>query len=79
MFSGSFDTRLAVSEDPAAGTLVFRQLHSSFMRTFEGRWQARACLPVALLRGVLGLSCRVPRPLLYPLCEADRWTCAYVR
>ena len=43
MFSGQFDTRLAVSEDPAAGTLVFRQLHSSFMRTFEGRWQARAC------------------------------------
>lgn len=42
VFSGSFDTRLAVSEDPAAGTLVFRQLHSSFMRTFEGRWQARA-------------------------------------
>ncbi|KAK9832595.1 hypothetical protein WJX81_002087 [Elliptochloris bilobata] len=41
-FSGSFDTQLAVSEEAAAGRLVFRQLQSSFMRNFEGRWQVDA-------------------------------------
>ena len=45
VFSGSFDTQLAVSEDPEAGSLVFRQLQSSFMRDFEGRWQV--CTPLA--------------------------------
>jgi hypothetical protein len=46
VFSGSFDTTLTVDEEPGAGRLVFRQLQSSFMRDFEGRWQARAVPPV---------------------------------
>ncbi|KXZ47578.1 hypothetical protein GPECTOR_34g737 [Gonium pectorale] len=37
-FSGTFLVHLAVAEDSAAGSLLFRLIRSNFMRDFEGRW-----------------------------------------
>jgi hypothetical protein len=40
-FSGSFDVRLTVKEDPEARTLVFTLVESAFLKGFEGRWAVR--------------------------------------
>jgi len=40
-FSGSFDVRLTVDEDPRARTLVFKLVESAFLKGFEGRWAVR--------------------------------------
>jgi len=63
-FSGSFDVRLSVREDPQARTLVFRLVESAFLRGFEGRW---AVAPTKSGRGcvvehVLAVEPVVPLP-----------------
>ncbi|GAB4815692.1 hypothetical protein N2152v2_002738 [Parachlorella kessleri] len=41
IFSGTFRTSLAISEDPANLRLAFHLLHSSFMKAFVGQWHVQ--------------------------------------
>lgn len=58
IFSGTFVTSLAVSEDPVARRLAFHLVQSSFMRKFVGRWEVCAA-PAPLSPGEqAGLAAR---------------------
>lgn len=39
VFSGKFEMKVSVAEQPAAHSLTFDLVHSPFMRTFQGKWR----------------------------------------
>ncbi len=45
MFSGKFNMALTVAEQPSQRAVTFSLVDSPFMRSFQGRWQARPLHP----------------------------------
>lgn len=56
MFSGKFEMALTVSEQSSDRVVTFSLVSSPFMRTFQGRWQARLSAP----QQILTAACRHP-------------------